>query len=253
MKMHALSAGRLRMNRRIFYPDAAREEKVDLPVSCFLLRHKQGNVLFDTGCNPATATDAEACWGGLAKLMVPISGPEDNVLSALACTGITPAQIDIVVCSHLHPDHCGCNGAFPNATIICHRLELEAAKAPDAAKSGYIASEWDQGGPIETIDGERDLFGDGKITLLPMPGHTPGMICAAVTLDHAGPFLLASDAVSVGASLARDYAPRNTWNAEALLASMAEIRRLQAAGATVLFGHDDAQWATLRKGADFYE
>ena len=41
MKMHALSGGRLRMNRRIFYPDAAREEKIDLPVSCFLLVAQQ--------------------------------------------------------------------------------------------------------------------------------------------------------------------------------------------------------------------
>ncbi len=253
MKMHALSGGRLRMSRRIFYPDAPREAKVDIPVSCFLLRHEQGNVLFDTGCHPSIATAAEARWGGLAKMMAPISGPDDNVVSQLACTGVDPDDIDVVVCSHFHPDHCGCSGFFRNATVICHQLELEAAEAPNAGQMGYRPVDWDQGRPIETIDGERDLFGDGRIMLLPMPGHTPGMICAAVTLDHAGQFLLASDAVSVGASLAQDYAPRNTWDADALLASMAEIRHIERAGASILFGHDDAQWAGLRKGAAFYE
>jgi N-acyl homoserine lactone hydrolase len=253
MKMHALSGGRLRMTKRIFYPDAPREEKIDIPVSCFLLRHKQGNVLFDTGCHPSTATDATARWDSLAKFMVPIAGPHDNVVDQLTATGVTPEQVDVIVCSHLHPDHCGCGAFFPKATVLCHRRELEAAQASDSNQLGYRQVDWDPGRPIETFDGEHDLFGDGRIVLLPMPGHTPGMTCAAVKLEHSGLFLLASDAVSVGASLDQDYAPRNTWNADALLASMAEIRRIQRAGATVLYGHDDAQWASLRKGAEYYD
>jgi len=55
MKMHVLSGGRLRMKKAIYYPDAGREETVDLPVSCILMRHAQGNVLFDTGCHPTIA------------------------------------------------------------------------------------------------------------------------------------------------------------------------------------------------------
>ena len=47
--------------------------------------------------------------------------------------------------------------------------------------------------------------------------------------------------------------PRNTWNADALVKSLAEVRRIEARGATVLCGHDAAQWETLRKGADFYD
>ena len=55
MRMHLLSGGRLRMRRSVFYPAAARDETVELPVVCALLRHTQGNVLFDTGCNPQAA------------------------------------------------------------------------------------------------------------------------------------------------------------------------------------------------------
>ena len=65
--------------------------------------------------------------------------------------------------------------------------------------------------------------------------------------------LLASDALSVMASLDRDYAPRNTWNVDAAMASLARIRRLQSGGATVLCGHDAAQWESLRKGGAYYE
>ncbi len=89
--------------------------------------------------------------------------------------------------------------------------------------------------------------------LIPLPGHTPGTMGAAVHLDRDGPFLLVSDAVSLRENLDTDTAPRNTWNAEALLQSYAEIRRIEKSGATVVCGHDDAQWQSLRKGAEAYE
>jgi glyoxylase-like metal-dependent hydrolase (beta-lactamase superfamily II) len=253
MKMHLLSGGRVRMRKSLFLPDAGRTESIELPVSCALLRHRQGNVLFDTGCHPDVTDNAEARWGGLAKLMVPIMPPGENVVSGLAGLGLACDDIDVVVCSHLHPDHCGCNTFFKRATVVLHRKEIEAARAPKAESAGYIAAEWEQDTPTDAIDGERDLFGDGRIVLLPMPGHTPGSIGALVALERSGTFLLAADTVSLNASLDRDILPRNIWNAEVLIRSLAEIKRIQARGATVLCGHDDAQWRTLRKGADAYD
>ena len=58
MKMHALSGGRVRMRKSVYVPDADRSETIELPVSCFLLRHPQGNVLFDTGCHPSVAGES---------------------------------------------------------------------------------------------------------------------------------------------------------------------------------------------------
>ena len=72
MKMHFLSGGRLRMRKSTFIPDAERSETIELPVTSALLRHAQGNVLFDTGCHPSVVDDAAARWGGLAKIMTPI-------------------------------------------------------------------------------------------------------------------------------------------------------------------------------------
>lgn len=253
MKMHVLSGGRLRMKRHIYQPDADRSESIELPVASILLRHAQGNVLFDTGCHPSVVDDAEARWGGVARAMTPIMGREDNVVSQLSCVGLGADDIDVVVCSHFHPDHCGCNGFFRKATVVVHAAELAAAKAENAASTGYLPVEWDQGNPLELIEGEKDLFGDGRITLIPFPGHTPGLTGALVALDRDGPFLLASDAVSVRTSLDPGVVPKNTWNVDLHNRSIAEIRRIEAGGATVLCGHDDAQWQTLRKGADAYE
>ncbi|MEP9355980.1 N-acyl homoserine lactonase family protein [Xanthobacter sp. KR7-65] len=253
MKMHVLSGGRLRMKRHVYEPSADRSETIELPVSSILLRHAQGNVLFDTGCHPSVVDDAEARWGGVARAMTPIMGREDNVVSQLACVGLGAGDIDVVVCSHFHPDHCGCNAFFRKATVVVHAAELAAAKAENAVAAGYLPVEWDQPNPMELIEGEKDLFGDGRITLIPLPGHTPGLIGAHVALDRDGAFLLASDAVSLRASLDTDVVPKNTWNVDLHHRSIAEIRRIEASGATVLCGHDDAQWQTLRKGADAYE
>jgi N-acyl homoserine lactone hydrolase len=253
MKMNFLSAGRLRMKKSIYIPGADRGEMIDLPVSSALIRHKQGNVLFDTGCHPSVVDHAEERWGPLARAMKPIMSAEETLLPSLACVGLGPDDIDIVVNSHFHPDHCGCNQFFGKATILAHAREVEAANAPGADAAGYFRADWDCGRPIETIGGEKDLFGDGKAVLVPLPGHTPGTIGALVSLDRDGQFLLASDTVSVRQSLDTDTAPRNTWNAETLLKSFEEVRRIEKAGATVICGHDDQQWQSLRHGNEGYE
>ena len=253
MKMHFLSGGRLIMKRSVYIPDAAADEKIELPVLCALLRHPQGNVLFDTGCHPLAATDPEARWGGLARFMKLISPPEDNLVNGLAGLGIGPSDIDLVVNSHFHTDHCGCNEYFRNATILCSNKELAAANAEDAVRAGYLPTEWKHGKRFDSFDGQRDVFGDGRIVLVPVPGHTPGCIAALVGLDRSGSFLIASDSVAIRDCLDRDYNPKPTWNHDIAMGSLAEIRRIQAAGTEIIFGHDAAQWDALKKGAEFYD
>ena len=253
MKMHILSGGRLRMKKSVYMSDADRQELFELPVSCYLLRHPQGNVLFDTGCHPSTASDAQARWGAMAKVMAPLSGPSDNVIDQLGLLGLVAADIDVVVNSHFHSDHCGCNTFFNKATVICHARELEAAQAQEAEKMGFLPVDWKHEMPVETIDGPKDLFNDGRIVLIPVPGHTPGMTGARIELSRSGAFFLASDAVALQDNLERDLNPRNTWNTELSSQSMKEIRKMQAEGVRVLFGHDDKQYQSLRKGQEHYD
>lgn len=253
MKMHILSGGRLRMRKSVYLPEADRSETIDLPVSCVLLRHSQGNVLFDTGCHPSTVEDSVGRWGTMAKAMTPIGGPQENVVSELANVGLVPEDIDVVVNSHFHSDHCGCNEFFKRATIFCHQEELRAAQSSDAVQKGYIPADWQHPMPVVAIDSERDFFGDGKLTLLPLPGHTPGTLGAVVNLARDGSFLMAADAVALRENLEREIMPRNTWDPDKAMGSLREIQRLERAGTKVLFGHDARQWEEVRKGLDAYE
>jgi N-acyl homoserine lactone hydrolase len=88
---------------------------------------------------------------------------------------------------------------------------------------------------------------------VPLPGHTRGTIGALVALERSGAFFLASDTVSLRATLDTGVVPRNTWNGEALLKSLAEVKRIENGGATILCGHDAVQWEGLKKGAAFYD
>jgi glyoxylase-like metal-dependent hydrolase (beta-lactamase superfamily II) len=185
--------------------------------------------------------------------MKPLMSAHETLLPSLACTGLGPDDIDIVVNSHFHPDHCGCNQFFKKATFIAHAKEIEAARAPNAEAAGYLAADWDYGQPIEAVNGEKDLFGDSSVVLLPLPGHTPGTLGALVGLDRDGEFLLASDAVSLRENLDADAAPRNTWNVDQQLGTYGQIRRIEKRGATVICGHDDQQWQSLRKESEGYE
>jgi N-acyl homoserine lactone hydrolase len=66
-------------------------------------------------------------------------------------------------------------------------------------------------------------------------------------------FLLAGDTVSLRETLDTGVLPRNTWNADALAKSLAEVRRIESSGATIICSHDAQQWANLRKGPDVYD
>jgi glyoxylase-like metal-dependent hydrolase (beta-lactamase superfamily II) len=253
MLMHLLSGGRLRMPRHIYYPGTPAEDWFEMPVSCALFRHKQGIALFDTGCHPDAAIDGKARWGDHALYSEPIFDSQDAVIGQLGVIGLSAADIDVVICSHLHYDHCGCNAFFTGATIICHANELAAARAVNAVPMGYLRNDWDVGQAIQTIQGDHDVFGDGRLTLMPLPGHTPGSIGAHAVLDRSGTFLLASDAAPVEASLRQRYAPANTVDVDLYLSSLDTISEYERDGAKVLFGHDDAQWRQVRKGADCYD
>ena len=252
MKLHLLSGGRIRMRRSTYIPGTPREEVFDAPVPCFLVRHPRGDVVIDTGCNPAVATDPAGTWGGLAKVMVPLHGADEHVGTALAALGVQAADVKTVVMTHLHADHAGCNAMFDRAEFVVQASELAAALAADAGAMGYLRQEWDAGRPMRAITGECDLFGDGAIRLIPLPGHTPGLMGALLTLPRDGRILIAGDAVPLRQVLDEDIVPRNMRDAGATRESYARVRAIEAEGALVICGHDMVQWQSLRHGADGY-
>src|SRR4030095_10331235 len=101
------------------------------PVAFYVIKHPKGNVMFDTGNNDKTITNADGWWGPLAKgfgLKMTQSAPMAAQLSKI---GLTPADIKYVAVGHMHLDHGGNISALPNATFIVQNDEMKAACGTD--------------------------------------------------------------------------------------------------------------------------
>jgi len=145
--------------------------------------------------------------------------------------------------SHLHFDHVGGSGLVGNAEIVVQRAEWLAAIA-DVDGETYMAADLDSGRRLRLLDGEWDVFGDGRLLLLPTAGHTAGHQSLLVRTDGGGELVLCSDACYLRRSLQALALPPYALDREAQLQVFDRLRRLESAGAQLIFGHDPEQWPT---------
>src|SRR5438270_2204446 len=125
MKLYAFHGGGEIGDMAIFDPFAPDVgTKINIPYFFYLIRHPQGNVLFDTGGHPDLIDNPRARLGAAADAFELIMRRGDDAVSKLSTMGLTPDDIDHVVLSHLHYDHAGCIEFFPHATFYAQRAEL---------------------------------------------------------------------------------------------------------------------------------
>jgi len=153
----------------------------------------------------------------------------------------------------LHCDRCGCNEFFSNAAVYVHADEFAIARDPDIEGKGHFRADWKHSMPMIEVTREVDLFGDGRIVLLPLPGHTPGLAGLLASLPNSGTYLLASDAVARRENLDLGIIPKNTWSQDLRMKSLAEIKRIEKSGATVVFGQGLAQSSDITLARECYD
>ena len=276
LKLHVLDLGKLRLDKNFMVANSTvataknpnpRGQIIDIPVSAYYIEHPDGNILYDTGCNPD--------WGGpngrwpdaLQDLFPHIGGEECQLPARLDMMGIGPDHVNYVVMSHLHCDHAGCVEYFRKSKIIVHEDEFAGAFRQYALQ--------DHGTPYALKDLERMIKAElhwreiGReepdqnivegVRLLNFgPGHARGMLGLQVNLRSQAGVILVSDACYT----AENYGPaaKQPGISYDSLGIMRTVKRIQAiagdTGSAVWFGHDAAQFSTIRKatsGDGFYE
>jgi len=224
---------------------------VEVPVPFFLIRHPQGDVLVDGGTPLAVARDARAHWGELADRFRARMSEREHCVAQLRELGVEAPSVRYLVQSHLHMDHTGALGHFPDAQVIVHARELEAARAASGSPMAHAYVRADflrEGLAWRTVHEELDLFGDGSVRLLQTPGHSAGHMSLLLALERTGPVLLTADAADNLSQWEGSRHPRALFSREDAASSLVRLRELAGAtGALVIFGHDPERWAELTR------
>jgi glyoxylase-like metal-dependent hydrolase (beta-lactamase superfamily II) len=206
--------------------------------SCYLIRHGDAYMLWDTGMPGALVGHPDVN----AMMTVTLHG---RIVDQLARIGVRPEQVTIVGISHYHGDHTGQARDFPGARLLMGAADLAALRGRPAAGQADLARWLSGGGRLTEVEGDLDVFGDGSVTMLNLPGHTPGHHALLVRLG-SGPVMLSGDTYHFSEQVAhRGVPPFNTNRAESL-ASMDRFDRLaRNLHARVIIQHEPADVAKL--------
>lgn len=218
------------------------------PVPSWLIEHPDGLVLFDAGMHIDLQTSVDRIGEGTASRFTPDFNAGEELGARLIDRTIRPSDITHLVLSHLHFDHAGGTEEIPDARLVVQRAEWESGQDQRMIDYGiYNPADYDHGHDRELLDGEHDLFGDGRVVCLPTPGHTKGHQSLRVELD-SGPVVLTGDCVYTEQLLNDDAVP--VFTPERAVPqqreSMAYLRSLRDDhGCRLLYGHDDEQFRSL--------
>src|SRR4051812_42280308 len=113
MDLIALHCGDIHADAGLLYRGEFSDDRVTVPIMCFLVVHDDGVVLFETGMNPEVRRDPIAYWGSLARdRLVPYLPDGATVTERVTQANVAVTDLRYVVNSHLHNDHAGMNREF---------------------------------------------------------------------------------------------------------------------------------------------
>ena len=210
--------------------------------SCYLIRHGNRYMLWDTGLSDAMVGNPVE--NAAQRLTL-----RSSVVDQLRQLNVRPGQIELIGISHWHFDHTGQAGRFPQAKLLIGRGDLEHLRnrgpgVNDAAVNA-MAHWLTGGGTVEGVAGDHDVFGDGRVMMLKMPGHTPGHSALLVRLA-SGPVLLTGDLYHFTEQVANRGVPPFNHDRADTLASMDRFDRMaKNLGAKVIIQHEPADIAKL--------
>jgi N-acyl homoserine lactone hydrolase len=257
-KLYRLDCGHsLANDESVWTPGKNVGRSIEFSSTCWLIKRGSEWVLWDTGVPQETLNDPKG-WSTLPKLIV--YHLDKTITDQLAEIGLKTSDVTYAVLSHTHGDHIGNVSLFPNSTIVMQRAEYSWIQSPDGTNDNVnqlkaLARKL-LGKPkhLQLLDGDKDLFGDGSVTLVSTPGHTPGSQSLLVHLKSSGFIILSGDVVHLEENFEKNIVPLLNTDKAASIASMDKVRQMIATYHAKLFiNHDKAQADTLKLLPAFYD
>jgi N-acyl homoserine lactone hydrolase len=257
-RLYRLDCGHsLANDESVWTPGENAGKSIEFSSTCWLIKHGSEWLLWDTGVPEATLDDPHG-WSTLPKLIV--YHLDRSLTDQLAEIGLKPDDIGRVAISHTHGDHIGNMALFPDSTVLMQRAEYAWIHSPDGPNDNVnqlmALARRLLGAPkrLQLIDGDADVFGDGSVTLVATPGHTPGHQSLLVNLKNSGFIVLSGDVAHSQENFDKGIVPSlNTSKAESI-ESMTRVRRLIASyKARFFINHEKSQTDGLKLVPAFYD
>jgi N-acyl homoserine lactone hydrolase len=215
------------------------EGMMRIPIPAYLIEHAGSTILFDAGLPPELRDNESERARELAPFFSCDLPEGTNLAERLHSCGLEPSEVDMVVLSHMHFDHVGGSSLVPDAEVVVQRAEWEAAIS-DVEQ--YMRADVDIDRPRRLLDGDWDIFGDGRVVVTSTIGHTAGHQSLRLTTDDGREVILCGDACYLRRSLDTRSLPPSSFDATAQLARLTWLDERERAGAHLVFGHDPSQW-----------
>jgi glyoxylase-like metal-dependent hydrolase (beta-lactamase superfamily II) len=214
------------VNQRFSDTYAYGDLKLQFVYSCYVIKHGDDYLLWDTG----------------HAMTTPNVAPKVSLVDLLAQIAIKPEQIKYVGISHYHADHTGQVSSFPKATLLIGKGDWDAITSPKPAEGvnfkpfeGWIKGD----SKVEPLALDKDVFGDGTVIVLRTPGHTPGHQSLLVKLPQTGNVVLSGDAVHFRENYDAEGVPAFNFDRAQTVASVERLKKIAAnLKATVIIQHD---------------
>ena len=226
-------------------PGVNEGKAIEFSDNCYLIKHDKGLLLWDTGVPDAVAALPD---GMVVANGAMIYRRPRTLAAQLGEIGVKPADVTYLAVSHTHGDHVGNVALFPSTTVLIQGAEYDWAMA-GPAKPAFAST-----ATIRKLAGDYDVFGDGSVTVLATPGHTPGHQSLLVRLPKTGVLVLSGDAVHFLDNWTNKRVPSMNVNRDQTLASLQRIATiLEERKAQLWINHDKAQSAQLRYSPAYYD
>ncbi|MEE2729969.1 MAG: N-acyl homoserine lactonase family protein [Pseudomonadota bacterium] len=235
----------------VFSPGVNQGQPKSLTDSCYLIRHPKGDLIWDTGLADQLGPQGQEFYDGLFYMSMPTP-----LLAQLQSIGVQPEDIEWLGISHFHSDHTGNANLFRKATLLLQKEEYEAAFGAQAREYGFDPDSYSQfnADNSQQLQGDHDLFGDGRVVIKRAVGHTPGHQMLYLDMPKSGPILLSGDLYHFTSNREHQRVPSFNFSKEQTQDSMKHMEDfIDRTGAQLWIQHDKEQNADIRHAPAFYQ
>lgn len=250
LRLWRLDCGAIQVNDLNVFSDtyAYVGQSKRLTASCYLIKHNDTYMLWDTGFPESSLGASLQAPGDMAASL------SRTIKDQLSEISVSPASISIIGISHSHGDHTGQAAGFPQAKLLMGKGDVDMLRRPGSEGAKPLTRWLSGGGTLEEITGDKDVFGDGSVIMLDLPGHTPGHHGLLVKLAKTGYILLSGDVAHFRENYEKDGVPSFNDDRTKSIASIERFREIaKNLKALTIIQHEPEDVAKLPQFPQFAE